>query len=117
MILASKQAVDGRRKKAPRFFAAACSTLGEWGQDMFAFQKWLVHAYALKLEEEGDHDDGSSIAKLTGTAAFRTSETACISPLQVELHVNCWRLDCLECQTLVFLDFALFCLFFSFSLY
>ena len=65
MTLASKQAVDGRRKKAPRFFAAACSTLGEWGQDVFALPEWLVHAYALKLEEEGDQDDGSSIAKLT----------------------------------------------------
>jgi hypothetical protein len=76
MTLASKQAVDGRRKKAPRFFAAACSTLGEWGQDMFALQEWLVHAYALKLEEEGPQDDGSSIAKLT--AAFRNSFRNCM---------------------------------------
>lgn len=76
MTLAAKQAVDGRRQKAPKFFAAACSTLGEWGQDMFALQEWLVHAYALKLEEEGDQDDGSTIAKLT--AAFRNSFRNCM---------------------------------------
>ena len=76
VTLTSKQAVDGRRSEAPKFFAAACSTLGEWGQDMFALQEWLVHAYAMKLEEEGPQDDGSETKHLT--AAFRNSFRSCM---------------------------------------
>ena len=74
MALLKKQQLDGKRDTHPIFIAGVCSTLGEFGPDLFQLQEWLTKVYARKLEREEDYKgprlDGLSTATLT--AEFRT---------------------------------------------
>ena len=52
------------------FRAAVCTTLGEFGPDLWKLQEELVKLYAAKLVREGPRLDGYTGKQLT--AAFRT---------------------------------------------
>jgi hypothetical protein len=69
ITVANKQVVDGRRRRAPVFLAAATSTLGELGRETVLLQEFLTAAYGRKLAREGPRQDGVPHKRLT--AMFR----------------------------------------------
>jgi hypothetical protein len=76
MAYALQQQADGTRPSAPVFLAGVCSTLGEFGPDMFTIQESLTKAYQRKLVQEGDRLDGYKPERLT--AIFRSDFKASV---------------------------------------
>ncbi len=68
-LSAAKQTLDGKRAVTPRFFAAVCSTLGEYGQDTFELSELITAAFKEKMVRMGDRCDDQKPAWLS--AAFR----------------------------------------------
>ena len=66
--LVERQVVDGLRD-APRILPVVLSTHGELCPGALQLQEWLVDKYRLRLELEGERDDGRKVAELV--ADFR----------------------------------------------
>ena len=69
VAIAAKQKLDGKRAVTPRFFAAVCSTLGEYGQDTCKLPEFITAAFKEKMVRMGDRCDDQKPAWLS--AAFR----------------------------------------------
>jgi hypothetical protein len=69
VAIAAKQKLDGKRAVVPRFFAAVCSSLGEYGQDTFKLSELITAAFKGKMFRMGDRCDDQKPAALS--AAFR----------------------------------------------
>ena len=69
--LVERQVVDGLRDAAPRILPVVFSTHGELCPGALQLQEWLVDKYRLRLELEGERDDGRKVAELVAAADFR----------------------------------------------
>ena len=81
VAIAAKQKLDGKRAVTPRFFAAVCSMLGEYGQDTFKLSELITAGFKEKMVRMGDRCDGHKPAWLS----------ACFSQQAWEIDSVCSR--------------------------
>ena len=65
MLVAKKQAAEGKRRQAPTFSTFAVSNYGEIAPVALDLQEWIVHQFRVKCEKDGARDDGCKVIDLT----------------------------------------------------
>jgi hypothetical protein len=60
VLVGKKQAVEKKRKQAPRFAAIAVSDYGELAPMATDLMEWLVQQFRIKCEQAGKRPDGVS---------------------------------------------------------
>jgi hypothetical protein len=64
VLVGKKQAVEKKRKQAPRFAAVAVSDYGELAPMASDLMEWVVQQFRLKCEQAGKRSDGVSALEL-----------------------------------------------------
>ncbi len=64
-----KQVTNRHREAVPKFFGAAMTTHGEFGDDTIRLVEWITRAYGRRISREADDEDG--VSRTSKTALFR----------------------------------------------